>query len=84
MGQVSLILLMLQPITYLYQENGQPKDTNDIFIPKTDMGIAEPIDFQIDELGNNIMQMYQLIGIIHDEQVPVLESILNYMNENFF
>ena len=25
--------------------------------------------------------MYQLIGIIYDEQVPGLESILNYMSK---
>ena len=28
--------------------------------------------------------MYQLMGIINDEQVPGLDSILNYMNENLF
>ena len=28
--------------------------------------------------------MYQFTGIINDEKVPGLESILNYMNENFF
>ena len=28
--------------------------------------------------------MYQLIGIISDEKVPGLESILNYMNDNLF
>ena len=26
--------------------------------------------------------MYQFIGIINDEKVPGLASILNYMNEN--
>ena len=67
----------------LYQENEQPKHTNDIFIPKTDISIAEPIEAQIDELGNNITQMYQLIGIINDEKVG-LESLLNYMDENLF
>ena len=55
-----------------------------MFIPKTDISIAEPIDVQIDEKGNNITQMYQLIGIINDEKVPGLENILNYMNENSF
>ena len=66
------------------QENEQPKNVNDIFIPKTVISIAEPIDVHIDELGNNIIQMYQLIGIINDERVPGLENIFNYINENCF
>ena len=49
----------------LFQENEQPKNINGIFIPKTDTSIAEPIDVQIDELGNNTIQMYQLIGITY-------------------
>ena len=55
-----------------------------IFIPQTDISIAEPIDAQIDEPGNNIIQMYQVIGITNDEKVPGSESALNYMNENPF
>ena len=51
-------------------------------IHNTDISIAEPIDVQINELGNNIIQMYQLIGTSNGEKVPGLESILNYMNEN--
>ena len=31
--------------------------------------IAEPVDVQIDELGNNTIQMYQFIGMINDKQV---------------
>ena len=50
----------------------------DIFITQASISIAEPIDVQIDELGNNIIQMYQFIGIINDEQVPGLENVLNY------
>ena len=34
------------------------------------------------ESGNNIIQMYQLIGIINDEIIPGLESIINFMNEH--
>ena len=68
----------------LFQENEQPKNSNDIRIPKTDISIAEPIEVQIDELGNNTIQMYQFIGIINDEKVCGLESLLNYMNENLF
>ena len=68
----------------LFQENEQPKNIYGMLIPQTDIRIAEPIDVQIDESGNHILQMYQPIGIIHDEQVSGLESILNYMNENLF
>ena len=39
-------------------------------------------EVQIDELGNNIIQMYQFIGEINDEQVAGLESLLTYMNES--
>ena len=56
----------------------------DIFIPKSDISIAEPYDAQIDELGNNVTTMYQFIGDISDTKVGGLESLLNYMNENFF
>ena len=52
----------------LSQENEQPKNINEIFIPKTEISIAEPIGVQMYELGNNIMQMYQLIGIIRDDK----------------
>ena len=67
----------------LFQENEQPKNINDMLIPKTDISIAEPIEVQINELGNNTTQLYQLIGIINDEKAGGLESLLNYMNENF-
>ena len=43
-----------------------------------------PYDVVIDELGNNAITMYQFIGDINDEKVAGLESLLNYMNENFF
>ena len=68
----------------LFQEIEQPKNTNEMFIPQTSISIAEPIDVQIDELGNNMITMYQLIGIINDDKVPGLGSILNYMNEHLF
>ena len=68
----------------LCQENEQPQNINEIFIPQTNISIAEPIDVQIYELGNNTTQMYQFIGITNDEKVPGLESILNYMKESFF
>ena len=45
---------------------------------------AEPYDVIIDETGNNIITIYQFIGEISDTKVGGLESLLNYMNENFF
>ena len=68
----------------LFQENEQPKHINGMFLHKVDISIAEPIEVQIDELGNGTIQMYQLIGVINDEAVGGLESLLNYMNEHFF
>ena len=68
----------------LFQENGQPKHINDILTPTTDSSIAEPVEVQINELGNNTIQMYQLIGIINDEKVGGLEPLLNYVNEKLF
>ena len=35
-------------------------------------------------LSDNIINMYQLIGDINNTKVGGLESLLNYMNENFF
>ena len=67
---------------FLFQENEQPRNTTEMFIPQTSLSIAEPIDVQIDELGNNTTQMYQFIGSINDK-VGGLESVFNYMNENF-
>ena len=51
-----------------FQEYEQPNNIYEIFIPQTSVSIAEPIDVQINELGNNIITMYQLIGIIRDEK----------------
>ena len=69
--------------TSLFQENESPKDINVIFIPKNDISTAGPYDVIIDELGNHVITMYQFIGDINDEKVG-LESLLNYMNENFY
>ena len=66
------------------QENEPPKTIIDFFIPKSDIGVAEPYDVQIDELGNNVITMYQFVGDINDTKVGGLESLLNYMAENFF
>ena len=71
-------------IISLFQENEQPKNINVMFILKTDISMAEPIEVQMDELGDNTFQMYQLIGIINDEKAGGLESLLNCMSEHFF
>ena len=68
----------------VFQENEEPKNINGIFIPNSDISTAEPYDVIIDELGNNVITMYQFIGDINDTKVAGLESLLNYMNENFF
>ena len=68
----------------LFQENEEPNNITNIFIPKSDISVAEPYDIIIDELGNNVITMYQFIGDINDDKVGGLESLLNYMNENFF
>ena len=62
------------------------KHINEILIPKTAISISEPIDVQIDENGDNGITMYQFVGDINDNdnKVPGLESVLIYMNENFF
>ena len=54
------------------------------FIPKSDISVAEPYDIQIGELEDNVITMYQFVGPANDEKVEGLESLLNYMNENFF
>ena len=54
------------------------------YINNSDISIALPYDVVIDELSNNDITMYQFIGDINDEKVAGLESLLNYMNENFF
>ena len=67
----------------LFQDNGQPKNIEDIFIHKSDISVAEPYDVPIDENGN-VVQMYQFLGDINDTKVAGLEPILNYINDNFF
>ena len=68
----------------LFQENAPPKNIEDTFIPQSGISIALPYGVVIDELGNNVTTMYQFTGDINDEKVAGLESLLNYMNENFF
>ena len=66
----------------LFQENEEPQNIKDIFIPKSDISVAEPHDVGIDEAGHNIITMYQFIGDINGTEVGGLEPLLNYMNEN--
>ena len=68
----------------LLQENEPPKNIIGICIPKNDISTALPYDVIIDELGNNVITMYQCIGDINDTKVAGLESLLNYMSDNFF
>ena len=71
-------------ISLFDEANESPQNIKDTFINKSKMGIAEPYDVQIDETCNNFITMYQFIGDINDSEVAGLESLLNYMNENFF
>ena len=53
----------------LYDENvsEEPENIRDMFIPKSDMSVAEPYDIQIGgELGDNVITMYQFHGYIND------------------
>ena len=67
---VTYIIDVKARIISLFQENEQPKATNDIFISHTGISRAEPIDVQIDELGNCIIQVYQFSGEINDRSIP--------------
>ena len=53
----------------LFQDNESPQDIKDTFMNKNNISIAEPYDVQIDELGGNIIQMYQFICDINDTKV---------------
>ena len=41
----------------LFQENEEPKNIEDISIPKSDISIAEPYDVIIDEIGNYVISV---------------------------
>ena len=75
---------MLQLITYIFQKDGTATNILDILFPYGDIAVAELIDVQTDETGNNVTQMYQLIGAINDERVPGPASSLNYINDNLY
>ena len=83
-GVIDLTAHSISLFTLNNEQKEEPKDIIDIFIPTANISIAEPYDVQIDELGDNIIQMYQFTGTINDTKVAGLESLLNYINENFF
>ena len=56
----------------------------ELLMNQNSISIAEPVEIQIDELGNNGFTMYGFVGDINDNKVPGLESILNYINDSFF
>ena len=67
---------------YLIQEDGTVKNILDILFAYGNIAVAELVDVQLNEF--TVTQMYQFIGEINDNRVPGLESILNYIDENFF
>ena len=68
---------------YLVQGDGPVKSILDILSPCGDIAVAGLVDVQLNDLGP-VIQMYQFIGDLNGERVPGSESILNYINENFF
>ena len=68
---------------HLIQEDGTVKNILDILFAYGDIAVAGLVDVQLNGLGP-VIQMYQFIGDTNDERVHGLESILNYINENFF
>ena len=79
-----VIDLTVHSISLFDEANDEPKNIKDTFMAKNEISVAEPIEVQIDETGNKFITMYQFNGDINDSKVPGLESVLNYMNENFF
>ena len=67
---------------YLYQKDGTV-NILDILFSYGNIAVAELVDVQLTELGP-VIQLYQFIWDINDKRVPGLESILNYIDENFF
>ena len=69
-------------ISYLIQEDGTVKNILGILFPYGDIAVTELVDVHLNDLGP-VVQMYEFIGDINDERVRGLESVLNYINENF-
>ena len=51
---------------------------------QNNISIAELVGIQIDELGNDVMPVYEFVNDINDNKVIGLESISNYINDIFF
>ena len=83
-GVIDLTAHSISLFTLNNEQKEEPTYITDIFIPTANISIAEPYDVQIDELGDNIIQMYQFTGTINDTRVAGLESLLKYINENSF
>ena len=79
-----IIDITAHSISSFDEANESPQNIKNTFMNKNKISIAEPYDVQIDETGNNFITMYQFIGDINDSKVAGLESLLNYMNENFY
>ena len=67
---------------YLFQRDGTVKHILDRLFPYGYIAIAELVGVQINEIGNNVIQLYQFVGDINDKRNPGLESILNCINES--
>ena len=52
--------------TYLCQRDGTARNILDMLFPYGAIAIAELLDVQINELGNNVIQLYQVVGAIND------------------
>ena len=66
----------------MFQRDGTVKHILDILFPYGYIAIAELVDVQINEICNNVIQLYQFVGEINDKRIPGLESILNCINES--
>ena len=57
---------------------------SELLISQNNISIAEPVEIQIDGLGNTVTTMYQFVGGINVNTVPGSESTLNYINDDFY
>ena len=57
----------------LYDQSvsSKPENIKNIFTPISNISVAEPVEVQIDELGQNVITMYQFIGDINDKKLQV-------------
>ena len=50
----------------------------------TNISVAEPVEIQIDDLGNNVITMCEFVGDINDNKALGLDIILNCINDALF